>query len=199
MRANAQVQRNRKPYVGPAGNVGPVTQLKLRSQEDREWALSLAGSLRRKDAIVEIKNRLGIDLKWEACYSRFVQWQEQQHRLENYADSVQQHREFGDTEDSASREARRQGHAALLMEEAVRKSDCKSFVGVARVSLSESRVALHSRKIDVAEKWLDLERRRLAWEIKKHKEAIAAAKPPKRRRLSPDERQKRIRQVLGTE
>jgi hypothetical protein len=190
-------RKSRKPYVGPVGNVGPVTQLKLRPLEDREWVLSLAASLSGKQAIIEIKNRLGIDLKWDMSYSRFIQWQEQQHRLEEYAESLQQRREFGELGDTDSPEASRNGHAALLMEEAVRHRDGKTFIGVARVSLIESRLAQYARKIDVAEQRLELDRKRLDWEIKKHKVATAVAKPPKRRRLTQKQTVRRVCQILG--
>ncbi len=190
------MKRNRKPYVGPNGNLGPVTQLKLRPLEDREWAFSLTGTLTRKDAITEIKNRLGIDLKWEACFSRFIQWQEQQHRLEEYADSIQQRQEFGKLADSDSPESCRHGHAALMMDEAARNRDGKTFIGVARVSLSESRLAQYARKIDVAEQRVELDRKRLHWEIKKYRNAVAAAKPP-RSYYAAEERERAVNQILG--
>jgi len=67
--ATAEDERNqtvtgRKPYIRRDGHVGPISQLKLRPLEDREWAASLATTLSGADAIIEIKNRLGIDLKW---------------------------------------------------------------------------------------------------------------------------------------
>ncbi len=196
---NGSPGKSRKPYVGPDGNIGPLSQLKLRPLEDREWALSLAGSLSSKDAILEIKNKLGIDLKWEMCFSRFVQWQQQQHRLEDYAESLRQRQEFGQLANSHAPASCRRSHAALLMEEAVRNRDGKTFIGVVRASLSEDRLEQYARKFDLMEQRLNLDRKRLDWEIKMCKNAVAAAKPPKRRRLSPDEKQTRIRQILGTE
>jgi hypothetical protein len=193
---NSPLKKSRKPYVGPAGGVGPVSELKMRPVEDREWAFGLAGSLSCKDAITEIKNKLGIDLKWEMCYWRFFQWQEQQHRLEDYADSIRQRLESGTLGDSDSVESCRHGHAALLMEEAVRNRDGKTFIGVARVSLSESRLEQLARKIDVAERRVELDRRRLNWEIKKHKNAVANKEPPESN-LSPDEREAAVCQILG--
>jgi hypothetical protein len=190
---------SRKPYVRIDGQVGPASELKLRPWEDREWALSLAATHSIKDAILEIKNRLGIDLKWEICYRRFCRWQQQQHRLEDYVESLQQRGEFGELADSAASEPHRHGHAALLMDEAVSAGDAKTFVGVARVSISESRLALHAGKIDVERQRLHLERRRLDWEIKKHRDATRAARPPKRRMMTAEERQARIRQILGTD
>jgi len=42
--------------------------------------VTLATTRSGADAIIEIKNRLGIDLKWETAYARFIHWQQQQHR-----------------------------------------------------------------------------------------------------------------------
>jgi hypothetical protein len=99
-------QSQRKPQIGAGGARTPITELKLRSLDDREWALRLTNTHSREDAIIEIKNRLGINLKWETTYSRFIRWQEQEHRLQDYLESIQQRRELGNvakTNPSASR------------------------------------------------------------------------------------------------
>jgi hypothetical protein len=189
--------KSRKPYVRSDGNVGPLSQLKLRPLEDREWALSLSTTHSSKDAITEIKNRLGLDLKWEMSYSRFIQWQQQQHRLEDYFDSIRQRRESGELGKAGAVEADRHDHATLLMDEAARSGDGKTFIGVARVSLSESRLAQFARRIDLARQRVKLERKRLEWEIRKQKRAVAALKPPKCDCLTPEEKKAAVAQILG--
>jgi hypothetical protein len=126
-------QPQRKPQIGAGGARTPITELKLRSLDDREWALSLTNTHSREDAIIEIKNRLGIDLKWETTYSRFIRWQEQKHRLQDYLESIQQRRDLGNvakTNPSASRS----GYTAQLMDEAMMKRAKKTLSqgGVAR-------------------------------------------------------------------
>jgi len=59
-----QTVTGRNPYIRRDGHVGPISQLKLRPLEERDWAASLETTLSGADAIIEIKNRLGIDLKW---------------------------------------------------------------------------------------------------------------------------------------
>jgi hypothetical protein len=189
----------RKPYIRRDGHVGPISQLKLRPLEEREWAASLATTLSGADAIIEIKNRLGIDLKWETAYKRFIHWQQQQDRLEDYAESLQQRHDFAETAGPATSEANRDANAALLMDEAARKSDGDTFAKLARISLSESRLTLNARKVDLLRKRIDLDRKWLAWAIKKERGAVVAARPPEKPKMTADERQARIRQILGVD
>ena len=189
----------RKPYIRRDGHVGPISQLKLRPLEDREWAASLATTRAAKDAIIEIRNRLGIDLKWETAYARFIHWQQQQHRLEDYAESLQQRHDFAELANPAASEADRLDNTALLMDEAVRKSDGDTFAKLARISLSESRLALNARRVDLARQRIDLDRKWLAWAIKKERGAVVAARPPQKPTMTADEKQARIRQILGVD
>jgi hypothetical protein len=190
-------QLRRKPRIGPAGALTPITQLKLRSLDDREWAAGLANSLSRADAVAEIKNRLGIDLKWETAYSRFLQWQEQEHRLQEYLESIQQRQKSGQLRKSASTQECRASYTNQLMDEALRHNDTKTFIGAARVSIADTRVAQQIRKMDLASLRLKLDQQRLEWEIKKHKLSLPP-KPPRKRKMSAAEKRRRIRQILGT-
>jgi len=85
------------------------------------------------------------------------------------------------------------------MDEAVRNGDGKTFVSVARVSISEGRLALHAEKVDLVRQRIDLDRKRLAWEINKHRRSVTAAKPPEKPKMTAEEKQRRIRQILGVE
>src|SRR5262249_38628679 len=118
------------------------------------------------------KERTGIDLKWDANYSRFLKWQLQQDRLDDYLDSLQQ---FAQTCDLQTAQAARTAHAALLMCEAVRNNDSKAFVNVARVSLAESRLPQSPQKIALPRQRVELQSRRIDWEIKR--QAVRDARP----------------------
>jgi hypothetical protein len=148
---------------------------------------------------MEIKNRLGIDLKWETACARFMRWQQQQDRLEDYAESLQQRYDFVEFGGPASPEANRHANAGLLMDEAVRNGDADAFAKLARISLSESRLALNARKVDQLQQRIGLDDKRLTWEIRKHQRATAAARPPKKPKMTAEEKQKRIRQILGVD
>jgi hypothetical protein len=83
------------------------------------------------------------------------------------------------------------------MDEALRHNDAKTFIGAARVSIADTRVAQQIRKMDLAELRLKLDQKRMEWEIEKHKLSLPP-KPKRTRKLSPAEKRKRIRQILGT-
>ena len=60
----------------------PLTELKSRSKEEIDWACDLDSAMTRAQAIAQIKERLGIDLRWPTTYARFLQWRRQQ-RIQN--------------------------------------------------------------------------------------------------------------------
>ncbi|MGP8235100.1 MAG: hypothetical protein ACLQVW_06805, partial [Limisphaerales bacterium] len=51
-----------------------LTELKSRPQEEIDWACDLDSAMTRAQAIAQIKERLGIDLRWPTTYARFLQW-----------------------------------------------------------------------------------------------------------------------------
>jgi len=220
---------SRKTRVLPGGQIPPLTQLKLRSYEDRDWALHLGDFVCALEAIEEIKNKLAIDLKWQSSYTRFCQWQAQQERLEDLQDSLQDLEEIrlqGDP--AATIQSVRTLAMAVLLNEAYKDKRVDLFAALNRQLLAEQRLALEERKLNLREKAIadhvahnaqklelaqraqqednaialkkvQLVEQKLQLEVRKYDDAQKESRKPENQPLTEDEKCRRICAVFGME
>ncbi|MGP8236474.1 MAG: hypothetical protein ACLQVW_13810, partial [Limisphaerales bacterium] len=141
----------------------PLAQLKSRYKEEIDWACDLDSAMTRAQAIAQIKERLGIDLRWPTTYARFLQWCHQQRRQSGLAARLGEFRQFEAQCDlPASLAAIEAAAAALFLEQSVLQQDAALFLSLLRLRLRERTLALQEKK-------LALEQDRL------HREAAAQA------------------------
>jgi hypothetical protein len=101
----------------------------------------------RVQAIAQIKERLGIDLRWPTTYARFLQWRQQQRIQNGLAARLDQFRQFEKQSDlPASLAAIEATAAALFLEQAILQQDAALFLSLLRLRLRERTLALQEKK-----------------------------------------------------
>jgi hypothetical protein len=155
-----------------SGKPPPLAQLKSRSKEEIDWACNLDSAMTRAQAIVQIKERLGIDLRWPTTYSRFLQWRRQQRIQSGLAARLETFRQFDKKCDlPASLAALEATAAALFLEQAILQQDATLFLSLLRLRLRERTLALQEKK-------LALEQDRLQLEAASKQPPLALSEPP---------------------
>ena len=141
-----------------SGKPHPLAQLKSRSKEEIDWACDLDSAMTRTQAIAQIKERLGIDLRWPTTYARFLQWREQQRLQSGLAARLDKFRQFQEQCDlPASLAALEAAAAALFLEQAVHQQDAALFLALLRLRLRERTLALQEKKLALNQDRLHLE------------------------------------------
>jgi len=141
-----------------SGKPPPLAQLKSRSQEEIDWACDLDSAMTRPQAIAQIKERLGIDLRWPTTYARFLQWRHQQRLHSGLAARLDKFRQFQAHCDlPASLAAIEAAAAALFLEQAVLQQDAALFLSLLRLRLRERTLALQEKKLALNQDRLQLE------------------------------------------
>ena len=126
----------------------PLAQLKSRSKEEIDWACDLDSAMTRPQAIAQIKERLGIDLRWPTTYARFLQWRRQQRIQNGLAARLDKFRQFEKQTDlPASLAALEATAAALFLEQAILQQDAALFLSLLRLRLRERTLALQEKKL----------------------------------------------------
>jgi hypothetical protein len=136
----------------------PLTELKSRSKEEIDWACGLDSAMTRAQAIAQIKERLGIDLRWPTTYARFLQWRHQQRIQSGLAARLETFRQFEKQSDlPASLAALEATAAALFLEQAILQQDAALFLSILRLRLRERTLALQEKKLALEQARLQLQ------------------------------------------
>jgi len=136
----------------------PLTELKSRSKEEIDWACGLDSAMTRVQAIAQIKERLGIDLRWPTSYARFLQWRQQQRIQNGLTARLETFRQFEKQSDlPASLAALEATATALFLEQAVLQQDAVLFLSLLRLRLRQRTLALQEKKLSLDQARLQLQ------------------------------------------
>src|SRR3954462_5497368 len=115
---------NRKTRVEKDGAVPPLRQLKLQSEEIIEWAFGLREEFSIKEIREKIKERTGIELKWDSSYTAFCQWYQWQMEMNEATEMVEECVDWAtDKEMWLKREAIRDATMMSMLQRAKERKD----------------------------------------------------------------------------
>ena len=143
----------------------PLSRLKRSSTEDKNWAFDLGKTMSSAQAREQIKERLGIELNWDAQYATFRSWFWRILQMQRHSElSNEAVRQFVKVANGASLRAYalKRLHAMSDM-----LADPKMAMEVVRIELEEEKLRIHreieTQKIAMREKEISLDRERFEW------------------------------------